>query len=162
MQGYADMVAAVNEAKKAGIFVVSMSIQDTYGWDMMGLGRSAQADPNNFGSYMTPVLWGEKYYNNPSILSSNSLLIPMDARTTASPTGNQDYVFYSAGGMSWTAPYLAGIYALACQIDSKITPEKFWSTALQTGKTTQIEHNGKQYSFGIILDPQGLIAALQK
>ena len=96
------------------------------------------------------------------MFSSNFLLIPMDARTTASPTGNNDYVFYSVGGMSWTAPYLAGVYALACQIDPEITPEQFWSTTLQTGKTIQIEHGGKQYSFGIILDPQNLIAALKK
>ena len=159
-KGYADMVAAVNEAKKAGIFVVSMSIHDTYGWNMMGMGRSALADPNDFGSYTIPAYWSGKLFD-PKYFSSNYLLIPMDARTTASPTGNKDYVFYSVGGMSWTAPYLAGVYALACQIDPKITPEKFWSTALRTGKTTQIEHNGKQYSFGVILDPQALIAALQ-
>ena len=161
MKGYADMVTAVNEAKKAGIFVVSMSIHDTYGWNMMGMGRSALADPNDFGSYTIPgFLSGESF--DPKYFSSDYLLIPMDARTTASPTGNKDYVFYSVGGMSWTAPYLAGVYALACQIDPKITPEKFWSIALQTGRTTQIEHNGEQFSFGVILDPQELIAALQK
>ena len=56
------MVAAVNEAKKAGIFVVSMSIHDTYGWDMMGMGRSALADPNDFGSYTIPAMWsGENF-----------------------------------------------------------------------------------------------------
>jgi len=160
-KGYTDMVAAVNEAKKAGIFVISMSIHDTYGWDMMGMGRSALADPNDFESYTIPAFWSGDNYD-PKYFSTNYLLIPMDARTTASPTGNKDYVFYSTGGMSWTAPYLAGVYALACQIDPKITPEKFWSTALQTGKTTQVEYNGKQISFGVILNPQALIAVLQK
>jgi subtilisin family serine protease len=160
-KGYADLVAAVNEAKKAGIFVISMSIHDTYGWDMMGMGRIALSNPNDFGSYTIPaMLNGENY--DPKYFSSNYLLIPMDARTTASPTGNQDYVFYGVGGMSWTAPYLAGVYALTCQIDPNITPQKFWSTALQTGKTTQVEHNGKQISFGVILNPQGLMAALRK
>lgn len=160
-KGYSDMVAAVNEAKKAGVFVISMSIHDTYGWDMMGMGRSALADPNDFKSYTIPAFWSGDNFD-PRYFSSKYLLIPMDARTTASPTGNKDYVFYSTGGMSWTAPYLAGVYALACQIDPKITSEKFWSTALQTGKTTQVEHNGKQISFGVILNPQALIAALQK
>jgi hypothetical protein len=161
-KGYSDIVAAVNEAKESGIFVVSMSIHDTYGWNMMGLGRSPLADPNEFYSYMPAVFWSGEYYDDPNILSPDTLLIPMDARATASPTGNKDYAFYSVGGMSWTAPYLAGIYALACQIDPEITPEEFWFTALKTGKTTRIEHNGKQYSFGTILDPKDLITALQK
>jgi hypothetical protein len=160
-KGYADMEAAVNEAKKAGIFVVSMSIHDTYGRDLMGMGRSVMADPNDFGSYTIPALWSGGNFD-PKYFSSNYLLIPMDARTTASPTGNKDYVFYGVGGISWTAPYLAGVYALACQIDPGITPEGFWSTALQTGKTTQIERNGKQFSFGVILDPQNLMTALKK
>jgi hypothetical protein len=160
-KGYADIAAAVNEAKKAGIFVVSMSIHDTYGWEMMGMGRSAMTNPNAFESYSIPAYWGGKNFI-PNMYSSNYLLIPMDARTTASPTGNEDYVFYSVGGMSWTAPYLAGVYALACQVKPRITPEEFWSAALKTGRTIQIEHDGKQYSFGIILDPPALIAALQK
>jgi hypothetical protein len=86
----------------------------------------------------------------------------MDARTTASPTGIDDYVYYGEGGWSWSIPYLAGMYALACQVDPDITPQEFWSTALQTGRTIQIKHDGKQYSFGVILDPQALIATLQK
>ena len=160
-KGYADMEAAVNEAKAAGIFVVSMNIHETYGWDMMGMGRGALADPDDFGSYTIPAFWSGNNFNS-RFFSSNYLLIPMDARTTASPTGNKDYVFFSEGGMSWTAPYVAGVYALACQVDPGITPEKFWSTALQTGRTTQVVHNGEPVSFGVILDPQALIAALEK
>ena len=44
---------------------------------------------------------------------------------------------------------LRGIYALACQIKPDVTPAEFWAAALQTGRTTQIEHDRKQYSFGI-------------
>ncbi len=87
-------------------------------------------------------------------------MIPMDARATAAPNGKTSYGFYGVGGMSWTAPYLAGVYAMACQVDPKITPEEFWSTALETGKTIQIDHGGKSYSFGKIIDPPALIAAL--
>ena len=39
--------------------------------------------------------------------------MPVDARTTASPTGRGDRVFYHSAGSSWYAPYLAGAYALA-------------------------------------------------
>ena len=160
-KGYADMEAAVNEAKAAGIFVVSMNIHETYGWDMMGMGRGALDDPDDFGSYTIPAMWNGVHFNT-RYFSSNYLLIPMDARTAASPTGNKDYVFFGMGGMSWTAPYVAGVYALACQVDPGITPDKFWSTALQTGRTTQVMHNGEPVSFGVILDSQALIAALQK
>jgi hypothetical protein len=57
---------------------------------------------------------------------------------------------------------VAGIYALAAQVKPDITPEEFWVTALETGRTIQIIHEGEEYSFGVILDPQALIAALQK
>jgi hypothetical protein len=75
----------------------------------------------------------------------------MDSRTTASPTGVNDYVFYREGGWSWSIPYIAGVYALAAQVKPDITPDVFWSTALQTGHTIEISNGGKQYSFGVIL-----------
>jgi hypothetical protein len=89
------------------------------------------------------------------------LLVPMDSRTTASPTGTEDYVFYRQGGWSWSIPYLAGMYALAVQVKPEITPEAFWETALETGRTIHIGHNGKDYEFGVILDPQALIEAIR-
>lgn len=159
--GYDEITAAVNEAKSAGIFVISMTLSDTYGWKMYGMGRDPLANPNQFDAYRLGAFWAQYFYNG-TITLDQTLLIPMDARATASPTGYQDYVFYGIGGMSWTAPYLAGMYALTAQVKPGITPEEFWSTAMQTGKTTQIQYNGKSYSFGTILDPQAMIAALQE
>jgi hypothetical protein len=57
---------------------------------------------------------------------------------TASPTGNDDYVFYSEGGWSWAVPYVAGLYALACQVKPDITPAVFWAKALETGDTVNL------------------------
>jgi hypothetical protein len=62
----------------------------------------------------------------------------MDSRGTASPTGYDDYVFYRQGGWSWSIPYIAGLYALACQVKPDITPEVFWSKALETGDAVEI------------------------
>lgn len=160
-KGYQEITAAVAEAKTAGIFVVSSSINQTYGFNLWGLGRDFQIDPNQFDSYLPGSFWAQNYYDG-KITLNQSLLVPMDARTTASPTGIADYVYYGKGGMSWSIPYLAGMYALACQIDPDITPQEFWSTALLTGRTIQINHDGKQYSFGVILDSQTLITTLQK
>jgi hypothetical protein len=52
------------------------------------------------------------------------------------------------------------MYALAAQVDPKFTPERFWQTALETGRTIQVTHEGKQYPLGPIIDPPALMAAL--
>jgi hypothetical protein len=64
-------------------------------------------------------------------------------------------------GLSWSIPYIAGIYALAAQVDPAITPEQFWSLAMQTGHTIELDHNGEIIPFGPIIDPISLIDALQ-
>ena len=158
-KGYDKITAAVNEAKEAGIFVLSTSLSLTYDLSFHGLGRSPLADPNNFWSYTPGLWWQADFYQRG--FSSPTLMVPMDSRTTASPTGTEDYVFYRQGGWSWAIPYIAGTYALAVQVKSDITPEQFWDTALNTGKTIQIGHQGKDYEFGVILDPQALIEAIR-
>ena len=59
-------------------------------------------------------------------------------------------------------PYLAGMYALAAQVDPTITPERFWELALQTGRTVDITNTFGSYQLGPVLDPVGLIQALEK
>jgi hypothetical protein len=156
---YDQFLSAIDEAKAAGIFAIHVGLEQTYGWRYMGLGRDPLSDPNDFQSYKPAAWWAQDFYDGR--LPTDTLLIPMDARTTASPTGKQDYVFYAQGGMSWTVPYLAGMYALAAQVKPDITPEVFWETALKTGKTIQLLYDGKEYEFGVILDPQSLIEALK-
>ncbi len=157
--GYDNFLSAIEEAKAAGIFAISVSLDRTYGWNIWGLGRDSRSDPNNFQSY-EPASWLRQQFWERGI-PAQTLLIPMDSRTTASPTGKEDYVFYRQGGMSWTIPYLAGMYALAVQVKPDITPQEFWKTALKTGRTIQLQHDGKDYEFGIILDPQALIEAIK-
>lgn len=156
---YDEFISAIEEAKEAGIFAIHVSLDETYGWHYMGLGRDPLADPNDFESYRPADWWAADFYDKG--FRKDTLLIPMDARTTASPTGKEDYVFYAQGGMSWTVPYLAGMYALAVQVKPDITPEQFWQTALNTGRTIRNENDGKDYEFGVILDPQALITALK-
>jgi hypothetical protein len=158
-KGYEEITAAVKEAKAAGIFVISTSLSQTYGLNFHGLGRNPLSDPNDFQAY-EPGSWWQNYFYERG-LSTDTLLVPMDSRTTASPTGIEDYVFYREGGWSWSVPYLAGMYALAAQVRPDITPEEFWQTALNTGRTIQIQHEGKEYEFGVIFDPQALIQAIK-
>jgi hypothetical protein len=106
------------------------------------------------------LFWAKQFYaGNPF---SDRLLVPMDSRTTASPTGTNEYVFYREGGWSWSIPYLAGVYALAAQVDPQVTPDLFWSQAMKTGHAIVLKHNGKTFSLGPILDPIALINSLQK
>lgn len=158
--GYKEITDAVEAAKNEGIFVISSSVEDTYGLKFHGLGRFPFNDPDKFDSYAPGMFWAKSFYAGNQF--SDRLLVPMDARTTASPTGTSDYVFYREGGWSWSIPYIAGVYALAAQVDPQITPQLFWSQAIKTGRTIDLKHNGESIAFGPILDPIALIASLQK
>ncbi|WP_209466367.1 hypothetical protein [Symbiobacterium terraclitae] len=83
--------------------------------------------------------------------------VPMDSRTTASPTGQTDYAFDRHGGWSWAVPYLVGIYALGLQVDPDLSPERFYQAALETGSYTEFEHAGRTYRLGPIINPPALI-----
>lgn len=165
--GFDEIMAAVKEAQSNGIFVISSSLGRN-GSYFQGLGRNPLDDPNLFESYHPGGWWEQDFFSGKPLTSfpwhppkqTPLLLVPMDSRATASPTGVGDYVFYRHGGWSWSIPYLAGIYALAAQVKPEITPEEFWGTALNTGRTIQIQHDGKKYDFGVILDPQALSEAI--
>jgi membrane protease YdiL (CAAX protease family) len=156
--GYHDFQAAAEEAKRAGLLVISSSVKQVHGFRFHGLGRSPLSNPDELTSYERGLWW------TPGGLArlSGHLLVPMDSRTTASPTGENDYVFYRQGGWSWSIPYIAGLYALAAQVDPGITPDRFWSLALQTGREIQIKCDGESQTLGRIADPAALITALKQ
>jgi hypothetical protein len=80
----------------------------------------------------------------------------------ASPTGPEDYVVYSDGSWSWCVPWIAGLYALLCQVRPEITPEQFWAEALKTGETIQLHRGDTDVTFGTIANPGALIESLQR
>jgi hypothetical protein len=159
--GYDEITNAVNEAKADGMLVVSSSIEEVHGFKFNALGRDPLADPDSFESYVPGMFWANDFYaNSSSSFYTDRLLVPMDSRCTASPTGINDYVFYREGGWSWSIPYIAGMYALCAQVKPGITPDIFWSKALSTGRFINLSHNGETIRFGPILDPAALIGAL--
>lgn len=159
--GYDEITAAVQEAKAAGMLVICSSVEDetVHGFKFNGLGRAPLADPDLFESYEPGLFWAQHFPDDEWL--KGRLLIPMDSRTTASPLGNDEYVFYRQGGWSWSIPYIAGMYALAAQVDPATTPEQFWSLAMQTGHSIELNHNGEIIPLGPIIDPVALIGALQ-
>jgi len=154
---------AIEKASKQGVFVVSSSIDRTHNLRFNGLGKECLTNPNDVNSYFLGSWWSSSFYKNPSKFNMDStLMIPMDSRCTASQSGINSYVFYKDGGWSWSIPYIAGLYALACQVKPSVTPQEFWYKALETGDLIEIERNNKKYKFGKIVNPVKLMEILKK
>jgi hypothetical protein len=147
VSGYQEAKAAVARARREGVFVLSVSLTEDYGLNYHALGRDPARDPDRADSY-SACSWVRNYLD---LTRASLLLAPTDSRTTASPTGPRDYVFYREGGLSWTTPYLAGVYALACQVKPDITPEQFWAKAFATGDVIDVVDQPSP-------DPKGLLA----
>lgn len=126
--GGADLKHAIDRANEAGVFVITCSPDKNFNFQFSGLGRDPEADPDELSSYTTSLL--DTGVNS---FTSNTLLLPIDSRTTAGYTGDTDYIFYRRGGYSWGAPWLAGMYALCVQVYPDITPELFITLTLETG-----------------------------
>lgn len=169
-KGYEEMNVAIKKANKQGIFVISANLFEYNSkFHFRGLTREALDDPNKYESYGV-YKWDQwmslvdhidsfdKYYEEQykKIKNKQILLIPIDARTTASANGDEDYVYFSRGGWSWAVPFLSGLYALCCQANPDTTPEKFWKSAYETGIMREFDDNGVS-NFGKIINPEKLI-----
>ena len=162
-KGCEETDAAVQRAKEAGVFVISTALERTHHLRFHGLGRDSTRSPDDFAAYGLGSWWADMFKNGQQRFGPGEhLLVPMDSRTTASPTGPNEYVFYSNGGWSWCVPYLAGLYALACQVNPDITPEEFWSAALKTGRTIKIDVEAKPIELGTIVDPVALLDSMRR
>jgi len=130
----------LTRAEKNGVLVVTCDPAFLrYGT----LTRIPDQDPDKSSSYRRG-----KYSHPKSVL-----FIPAGNRTIASHHGPDVYTFDRTGGMSWAAPYLAGLAALAHQVKPEIDPKTIvdlWlKTATQTGA-------------GPIVNPVGFIEAVRR
>lgn len=122
---------AIEKARQENIFIVTARLYESHELFFDGLNRNPMLDPNDIESY------AESYVeiNN---TEEETLMVPMDARWLASPTGKDEYVMYSRGAWSMAIPYISGLYVLACEVNQDITPEEFWDIAISTGDTLDI------------------------
>ena len=79
------------------------------------------SDKNNFRN-VTPQTM---YY------SAAGLHVPASGRTSAS-AGRAKYAYWQVGGLSWTMPYMLGLYAIATEIDPTLTQDELRTLALDT------------------------------
>lgn len=149
-----DVYDAIEEAKEEGIFVITCSTSENYDVSLLGASRDAYADPDDANSYRV-AQWENGIYED------NMLYVPMDHRTTAGPYSDDDYAHYCNGGLSWTAPWLMGMYALCLEVNPELTGEEFIEIAKDTGDINSYKKGSKTYYIDEIINPQKMIDYLK-
>lgn len=175
--GYKEINEAIKKAMAMGIFVISCNLYETNDLKFLfhGLDRYPLEDPDSFSVYNV-IPWDEwmlllhparfpefiELYEKriDSLVNTEFLLIPIYSRTFASQNGRKVYTFSRSTGWSMVPPYLAGVYALACQVKPNITPDIFWELALKTGEKRIIHRKEKEY-IGKIINPTKLFQMLK-
>lgn len=138
---------AIDKANKESIYVINTV-------DVAGTGREIYREPNEVKSYGKGYWWRDLDIN---ILDWMKVMVPMDSRYLASPTGKDAYVFYRDGGFSWAVPYEAGLYALCCQVNPDITPVLYEEAMIKTANVIKLD--GKNCK---IVNPKALIEEVKE
>ncbi|HWI60772.1 MAG TPA: S8 family serine peptidase, partial [Symbiobacteriaceae bacterium] len=84
-EGYAEVTAAYERAKREGVLVVSTDMDRRYQYAVHGLGRDPLRNPNDVTAYEPGAFWADRYYQSGQ-LAPVDVYAPMDSRTTASET----------------------------------------------------------------------------
>lgn len=139
-----DRNPAFREARKrahdAGILVITCA-QNFLDYGTLNLIEGK--DPDDPESYIPGGYSG----------SSDVLRVPVGNGTTASCEGTNVYTYDRQGGMSWAAPYIAGLAALAFQVNPDIQPETILEQLVKTATRTKA---------GPVVNPPGFIEAIKK
>lgn len=158
--GAVEIGAAISRARAAGIAVACVNSRDPL-LPWIGMGREPYGDPNEPADCRPGAFWEELLYSGEYGGDENTLLLPMDRRTTAAPAGEGEYAYFAEGGMSWVVPYAAGLYALACQVRPEVTYEEFLAAAQATAVPVSVQsEEGRAYPYGRVVDPTALLARL--
>lgn len=159
-EGYDALQAAIADADMAGVFVITTSPGVYYtGFDFLGMNRNYGADPNVPTNYLPAGWLADSFYADPAPFA-DILLVPMGSRTYAGSHGADRYEIGREGGMSWAVPWMAGFYAMCCQVKPGITPQEFIDALNGTAVATDIEKDGETYRLGRVVAPDAVITAL--
>jgi hypothetical protein len=137
---FADWKKTVEKAAGEGISIV------TCGSTLLEYGTLTRIPDKNPDE---PTSYRRGKYSGPD----DVLLVPAGNRTIASQIGPEVYTFDREGGMSWAAPYLAGLAVLAYQVDPEIKPDEIVKLWIETAVKTDA---------GPVVNPTGFIEAVQK
>jgi hypothetical protein len=128
----------LKKAAKSGLVVVHCSL------DIAGLERPLDGDPDRADQYVI----SHSFAAQAAKLPPGLLYIPMDGRTVADDAGPSDYTFWAAGGLSWTAPYVAGVIALGFQVDPDLEAAEVFPLLKATGTP---------FNRGVIINPPAFV-----
>ena len=138
-QDFEEWKSVLEEAENKGIFVVTC---DPGFLDYGTLTLLENQDPDDPNNYIPGEYVGEH----------DLLRIPTGNKTIASHRGINVYTFDRQGGMSWAAPYLAGLAALAFQVNPGIKPAKIKELLVKTATKTKA---------GPIINPKAFIESVK-
>ena len=135
---YAEWLSVCKEVEESGVFLVTCDQSAlAYGTLVRIPGR----DPDD------PEAYRSGRYRAPNSV----LLVPTGNMTRASQTGPEVYAFDAEGGMSWAAPYIAGLAALAYQVNPKVSPSEIRAALGSTATVT---------TAGPVVNPRGFISEI--
>lgn len=83
----------------------------------------------------------------------SEIIIPSDYRTMASNAGQEEYMYNGKGGMSWSVPFLSGLFALALQVNPDLSKNEI---ADAINKTASINKRGLK-----VINPKEFIESIQ-
>jgi hypothetical protein len=116
---------ALDDAKKQGLIVIHC------GEVIHGVACPLDQDPDDPANY--EICHFARDFRRRLTLPIGRLYLPIDNRTTAGFEGVKDYSFFADGGLSWAAPYLAGVIALGYQVNPELDPDVVMSALRETG-----------------------------
>jgi hypothetical protein len=130
----------LEKAKQAGIYVIHCSKMGS------GTGCQYREDSDNPSNYKLGAFYkGGPIYDEPS-----TFFTPIDNRTMASPKGKDVYTFYISGGLSWGAPYIAGVVALGMQVNPDLSVDQI---------DKLLYGSGWDFQRGKLINPIGFVEA---
>ena len=164
-EGFQDYMNAMKTAYENNILVITVSLEESgtrgdlteEGYFFDGAERtlfSDSEDPNSYDDYWTR---GDENY----------IYVPMNGIVVASMTGEKDYAYDSFGGYSWTTPYLAGLYAMACQVNQNVDLSSFYQAAKETayhkeGHACELGKDLNQKFDMMVIQPEKMIERLSQ
>jgi subtilisin family serine protease len=136
---------AIRKAEKEGIMFIDTTERSG---DCVGGGASEGKD--NVDNYDLALFFKEPE----KVDKGKAIIVPCDYRTMASQTGPEEYMYNGKGGMSWSVPYLAGIFALVLQIRPDLKKEQIMEII---NETATINDKGLK-----VINPKGIIEDVKK
>jgi hypothetical protein len=132
---YEEWKEILKQVESQGILVVTCD-QAVFEYGILSL--KPGKDPDK------PEKYDQGYYSS----EKDVIRVPGANKTVASHRGHDVYTFDRMGGMSWGAPYIAGLAALAYQVNPKIQPKEIIQLLIATVINTDA---------GPIVNPKGFI-----